>query len=63
MGSIRIISMRFLPFPFQFLGVLLLSICIFIFLLGMSANSRIETRNDGEIFAWEKASLWACPLH
>ena len=44
---------------------------LFIYLIAAIADSRIEARSDTLVkstdlqttYAWEKAALWACPLH
>ena len=44
---------------------------LFIYLIDAIADSRIEARSDTLVkstdsqttYAWEKAALWACPLH
>lgn len=57
--------------PIQFFLVALFSFVLFIYFVAAIADSRIEERantlvksNDIQSsYAWEKAALWACPLH
>ena len=57
-----------LGIPIQFTIVFVLAVSLFVYLLGASANARIEKRQSdstktSEAYAWEEASLWICPLH
>tara|TARA_B110000438_G_C15316543_1_gene437632 strand:- start:211 stop:396 length:186 start_codon:yes stop_codon:yes gene_type:complete len=59
---------KFLGVPIQFMIVFVLSVILFVYLLAASASGRAEDRNlastgSTEVYAWEEASLWICPLH
>lgn len=59
---------KFLGVPIQFMIVFVLSVILFVYLLAASASGRAEARNlastgNTEVYAWEEASLWICPLH
>ena len=56
--------------PLQFVIVALTAVLIVVYLAAMSATSRIESREETrfeygqkEVYAWESAALWMCPLH
>jgi|TARA_B100001105_G_C21986273_1_gene271226 hypothetical protein len=56
--------------PLQFVIVAITAILFVVYVVAMSASTRIENRNDAliestqtEIYAWESVALWMCPLH
>ncbi|MCS5648098.1 MAG: hypothetical protein NZ820_01945 [Dehalococcoidia bacterium] len=56
--------------PLQFGLVVFFAGLLVIYVLAMSASARIEKRKDvryeagqTEIYTWESAALWMCPLH
>ncbi len=56
--------------PLQFVIVAITAILFVVYVVAMSASTRIENRNDAliestqtEIYAWESMALWMCPLH
>ncbi|HBF00221.1 MAG TPA: hypothetical protein DDW46_04100 [Dehalococcoidia bacterium] len=59
-----------LGMPLQFGLVVFFAGLLVIYVLAMSASARIEKRKDvryeagqTEIYTWESAALWMCPLH
>jgi len=59
-----------LGMPLQFAIVALVALLLVIYVVAMSASTRIENRKElriessgTEIYAWESAALWMCPLH
>jgi hypothetical protein len=59
-----------LGMPLQFVIVAITAILFVVYVVAMSASTRIENRNDAliestqtEIYAWESVALWMCPLH
>jgi len=59
-----------LGMPLQFVIVALVALLLVIYVVAMSASTRIENRKEfriessqTEIYAWESAALWMCPLH
>ena len=59
---------KFLGIPIQFTIVFVLAVILFVYLLAASASDRVGDRNSAstgntEVYAWEEASLWICPLH
>ena len=59
-----------LGMPLQFAIVAFTSVLLVVYVTAMSASSRIENREEvstesaqTEIYAWESAALWMCPLH
>ena len=56
--------------PLQFVIVAFVALLLVIYVVAMSASTRIENRKElriessgTEIYAWESAALWMCPLH
>ena len=56
--------------PLQFVIVAITAILFVVYVVAMSASTRIENRNDAliestqtEIYAWESMALWMCLLH
>ena len=59
-----------LGMPLQVVSVVIVAGLFVIYVLAMSASARIEKRKDiryeagqTEMYAWESAALWVCPLH
>ena len=59
-----------LGMPLQFAIVAFVALLLVIYVVAMSASTRIENRKElriessqTEIYAWESAALWMCPLH
>ena len=59
-----------LGMPLQFVIVVFVALLLVIYVVAMSASTRIENRKElriessgTEIYAWESAALWMCPLH
>jgi NADH:ubiquinone oxidoreductase subunit 3 (subunit A) len=59
-----------LGMPLQFISVVLVAGLLVIYVLAISASTRIEKRKDAryeigqtEIYTWESAAIWMCPLH
>jgi hypothetical protein len=59
-----------LGLPLQFIFVIFVAGLLVIYVLAMSASTRIEKRKDvrpeagqTEIYTWESTALWMCPLH
>ena len=59
-----------LGMPLQFVIVAFVALLLVIYVVAMSASTRIENRKElriessgTEIYAWESAALWVCPLH
>ena len=59
-----------LGMPLQFAIVAFVALLLVIYVVAMSASTRIENRKElriessqTEIYAWESAALWMCPPH